>query len=1083
MANNILAGKLNFVPYLSDTPGRLTGTLQTGEKSLASVLTPARIKTIYLPNDSGGFNAFNPASPTFSSLKVLQPGSSYAIEAKESFEFEDALPPATETFTNNLLDWFETNTVSDSSNNFVANKLNIFVYASKRPGRLTGTVGANEEDLRSVFTAARVSVIYLASDVGGFNAYNPANPTFSPLKVLQPGVAYAVGVIQSFNYGKTVPPPSTTFKNNLITYFRNNRPSSSGSGTRKALGSNITGIRDFQSEIHLKDIFKRARTWISNANGVGFGQGGALDIDTNGWIRSLNTSTGQSASTPLYILPVGATKTEGLYPTGQYVITYDGEGALSFPVSDVTNVVTTPNRITLQYNGGDFWVGVTQTNPANYVRNIKVFWAADESTLSNPWNQTFLDRMGIFKTIRFMDFLSTNNSTLSTWAGRPKTTDYTYATDKGAPIELAIDLCNRLDADGWFCIPANADNDYIQQFAQLIFTTLKPGLNIWIEYSNEIWNGIFGQFGTVLTRANQFGIAGNDFDKVCRYQGRRSVEIFNIFESVFGGLSRIRRVVGSQFGNGGVTDLIVNWNDPTVGLVKEKVDYIAYAPYFNGLDHPSDVSVADLNTLTTASMLAKMNADIDLAKTKWMVEKNRISNSRGAIPIVAYEGGQHLNPNSFPDDPSRNQALALYRPLQNSQAMYDAYVRYFGLWFADMGDNALFCHFSSIYYPTKFGFWGMLETNYQAPASAAKYRALQTILSQGSSSGTVNVASAAAGSLTVSWSGIAANTNGTVSVASSNPGSLTVTWSGVTPNSASPSPSPTPTPPVNAARSAVPAGTVLARWSAGNSVTDTVDYTGLNKLSVEAGYPGEKWGRLTIPGAPIDFIRDNPNTGITSGNPTNPGLYNDALTAFTWDHISFQPFDRSIAQDNSAIQSFIDLYKTASPNAQLWIYARWPLRSATQSENTAQSWRDKWNSTAASTVYPTGQTTKSFFENLTNTVRSNNPTLKKPLIIPVGHVMTHLHERLVAGEVAGYSSIWDIYQGADPSTPNDTVHLNDGAGSYLAACTYYSSIYFRSPVGLSRPAEYLTFSDQMRAAIQESVWAVVSTYSYTNGNY
>ena len=74
-----------------------------------------------------------------------------------------------------------------------------------------------------------------------------------------------------------------------------------------------------------------------------------------------------------------------------------------------------------------------------------------------------------------------------------------------------IELCNKLDADMWVNIPHLATDDYVNQLADLIKTNLDADLRVWVELSNELWNGQFSQ--TQWLRANA-SIPGNNWQKM-----------------------------------------------------------------------------------------------------------------------------------------------------------------------------------------------------------------------------------------------------------------------------------------------------------------------------------------------------------------------------------------------------------------------------------------------------------------------------------------------------------------------------------------------------------------------------------------
>ena len=88
--------------------------------------------------------------------------------------------------------------------------------------------------------------------------------------------------------------------------------------------------------------------------------------------------------------------------------------------------------------------------------------------------------------------MHTNGSEIRTWDDRPKPDDATFSK-KGVALEVMIDLCNRQQADAWFCMPHLADDDYVRNFARTVKEQLDPSRKVYVEYSNEVWNSQFPQ--------------------------------------------------------------------------------------------------------------------------------------------------------------------------------------------------------------------------------------------------------------------------------------------------------------------------------------------------------------------------------------------------------------------------------------------------------------------------------------------------------------------------------------------------------------------------------------------------------------
>jgi Ca2+-binding RTX toxin-like protein len=249
----------------------------------------------------------------------------------------------------------------------------------------------------------------------------------------------------------------------------------------------------------------------------------------------------------------------------------------------------------------------------------------------------------------------------------------------------------------------------------------------------------------------------------------------------------------------------------------------------------------------------------------------------------------------------------------------------------------------------------------------------------------------------------------------------------------------------------------------GNSLTDTVNYKGLDNLA-ESQQKKHIWGRHMIPGAPLSWLWQHPNDGFREdpfGYPTT------ALTQYEWDALSLQPFDRPIEGEEGDLamsNNFINLAKAKSPNLQVYIYQHWVFadRGADLKTLTAEEWNNKWLA-----EYKGGYTNnaKSYYDLLVQELRKDHPDLPPVQLVRVGEVLHALNIRMQRGEVTGYSSVWQLYA--------DAVHLNN-IGEYLVGATYYSTLYRASPQNIIIPGNYGTIPPSIVQVIQQTVWDVVS---------
>jgi hypothetical protein len=281
----------------------------------------------------------------------------------------------------------------------------------------------------------------------------------------------------------------------------------------------------------------------------------------------------------------------------------------------------------------------------------KINW----STTTNPWNPTFIAELIEAKArcLRFMDWGQTNGSDVTSWSQRiPKTANHYLSENTlpgkgdsgyGVAYEWMIDLCNRVNADMWVCVPHQTDTNYSYQLAALIKNNLNSNLKVYVEYSNEGWNDAFPQTDWLDKQRNINGLAnplswqgedvygfGNGGD--CRWSEYVYFvcRTMNQFNKVFGTDNpRVVKVMAGQaaWGRGTGSNQMCQFH---MACLKTsicnpwgvKIDAYAIAPYWSGGDQT-----------TEAAMRAGLaDCVIDLKDTR-----SALTGSN--IPLVCYEGG------------------------------------------------------------------------------------------------------------------------------------------------------------------------------------------------------------------------------------------------------------------------------------------------------------------------------------------------------------------------------------------------------------------------------------------------------------
>lgn len=485
----------------------------------------------------------------------------------------------------------------------------------------------------------------------------------------------------------------------------------------------MAGPADWGSEWPFVNIMKYSRSWISyNRDWVTGGENAwdtqllaHIPLDEQGYPLRLPVEGIPGAEGPQAVRTVWA-NTEAL-PPGEYVLLYDGEGEMDF-WGDASIVSSTPGRVVVEVTPGEADIMVLEllsSTEGNHIRNIRLLLPGTEATYEeNPWSEDWLEKLAPFKRLRFMDWGYTNDSRMEQWADRPQVEDYTYTQD-GVPYEWWIELCNRRQSDAWVCIPHAADDDYIRQMAELFREELDPNLTIYVEYSNEIWNWIF----------EQTHYCHDNGDQEVPWPERIVPYVQNaldIWTEVFEEESdRLVRVVGVQGAWQDVSNRIV------FNMEEGSFDAFAPAAYFGFTDEGS----AALETLgadaTGADVLQWAAQGLRERSFGWLKNQHESIAQALNIPMLYYEGGQHLTPQPFGSEQPYNPALV---EAQSMPGMYDLYQEWYdSLRTLVTGEEpGLLMNFSFIG-PTsgRYGSWGLLTSQFHQNApydDAPKYRAV-----------------------------------------------------------------------------------------------------------------------------------------------------------------------------------------------------------------------------------------------------------------------------------------------------------------------------------------------------------------------
>lgn len=519
-----------------------------------------------------------------------------------------------------------------------------------------------------------------------------------------------------------------------------------------SVGTNLNGVADWSTQQPFIDAFKSSRNWITQCQGGEPGCTGGwetnefkqLNLDPNGWVKSL----------PAPADPVEYTRVStlmfrdlgGKYPGGKYVVLYSGEGTIEYGFdARKDEAVSKPGRdiITVTPSDGGIHLIITATDPrktGNYIRDIHVIPEPDEQTFrTEVFNPVFLERVKKFRTFRFMDWMQTNGSEQGEWDDRPQVTDATYGAGKGVPLEVMLDLANRMNIDPWFNMPHKASDLYMTNFAKLVRDRLKADRKVYVEYSNEVWNWQFPQAHFALEQGKSRW--SKEGDVFAQWYGLRTAQMSDIWKQVFGQQrDRVVSVMGTQTAWRGLENAILDcplWvaegNSP---CYQHGIDALAIAGYFGGnLGQKANQATVEtwrnegeagfkkaIAQLDQGSLIPNDGYDDSLKGTSDLFRYHQnVARSRG-LQLVAYEGGQHLVSSDNP------KLTEFFINLNRRPEMTDLYTKLLEAW--KQAGGTVFMNFSDIGRPGKWGSWGALE--YVGQERSPKYDALITFIDRNS---------------------------------------------------------------------------------------------------------------------------------------------------------------------------------------------------------------------------------------------------------------------------------------------------------------------------------------------------------------
>jgi hypothetical protein len=486
----------------------------------------------------------------------------------------------------------------------------------------------------------------------------------------------------------------------------------------KGVGINLSPVSYYATQTPFPNLFRSRDHWLSTDGSEWDTElASSIPTDADGYPLEIPFD-GQmlraSAFMPIY--------------ADSFELLWQGDGSVT--VSGTGVDVISQSARSVKFKAGPtmtepVFVRIERSSAKDHVHDIQI-------TGDRDYAMGFVTAQRSFGVLRFMDWGAINDSPLKHWSDRPTEQD-AQGTDRGVAIETMLETANATHADMWFNVPHQADDDFIERAAKLIAARLDRGLKVYVEYSNENWNGIFSQVAWERERAlaaglDEIGSFSRGDDEVdddaadywagLKYSVRRAAAVHTSFRKQLGA-GRVIAVLAGQSANAAVNEELLSfYEDRKINPLGGAPDALAVAPYFGKIysddDDADAISIERILNDTDASIAESVGKD---------TRQNRAIADKHHVRLIAYEAGQHvLAVGRLEDDRALIDRMI---SANRSPRMGELYRKAHVAWEQNGGE--LIVYYSSCQAPTKHGSWGVLEYQDQPPAEAPKWSALQSI--------------------------------------------------------------------------------------------------------------------------------------------------------------------------------------------------------------------------------------------------------------------------------------------------------------------------------------------------------------------
>lgn len=475
------------------------------------------------------------------------------------------------------------------------------------------------------------------------------------------------------------------------------------------LGANLNGIADFRRNHEYVDVMRQARRFGSAADPFNT----VIAVGADGWPPVDFGVTLMAAQTD--VTGIAGTY-KGIF-NGQATVTSAASGSVSNVAYSGAVTNTTTFDLTFPAPTETMALRFQSVTAGNPVKNLRVIRPGFSTTSPPTFTPAYLSHVSRFSVLRFMDWLSTNDkaNTVVSWADRP-TLEKKRTEAEGARWEAVVELANAVNRDIWINIPVQANDEYVTNLAILLRDTLIPSVNVYVEYSNELWNGAFPQFAIQKQAAinevnanpsSPLKYDGSNDQNVWAFRrvAKRLKEISDIFKTVWGPSAintRVRPVLAGQMANSFIVTEGIDLVDVGLNVRPNTVFYaISGAPYI----FPSATNQAgddEVPGLSAAQLLAAIGTGVDNAPNanSYLYESHLALAAWHGLKVLAYEGGF---------DTFGSQNIAAKRTANLDPLIRTHCRNLLNRWHAFGFETFLYFNAGADSYNTQFGQWPLLE--------------------------------------------------------------------------------------------------------------------------------------------------------------------------------------------------------------------------------------------------------------------------------------------------------------------------------------------------------------------------------------